>query len=160
MTITTTEKPGAPQVAINDIGTAEDFLAAIDAPPLDGRSFGFDSHAIRGSQAIRERWTLRIRAFGFWSDQASFDCAVCGERSGNRLTRNGSHSLPDLSFGAGLSTPVGPSVCQRRCFHRKVGEKLENQSHHPVAGNSEANGVGVRGLRPCGQVQNWFRANG
>ncbi|MHA7273964.1 30S ribosomal protein S1 [Arthrobacter sp. TMT4-20] len=31
MTITTTEKPGAPQVAINDIGTAEDFLAAIDA---------------------------------------------------------------------------------------------------------------------------------
>ncbi|TYC98702.1 30S ribosomal protein S1 [Arthrobacter echini] len=31
MTITTTEKQGAPQVAINDIGTAEDFLAAIDA---------------------------------------------------------------------------------------------------------------------------------
>ncbi|MCU1633837.1 MAG: ribosomal protein, partial [Micrococcaceae bacterium] len=31
MTITTTEKQGAPVVAINDIGTAEDFLAAIDA---------------------------------------------------------------------------------------------------------------------------------
>ncbi len=31
MTITTTEKQGAPQVAVNDIGTAEDFLAAIDA---------------------------------------------------------------------------------------------------------------------------------
>ena len=31
MTITTTEKSGTPQVAINDIGTAEDFLAAIDA---------------------------------------------------------------------------------------------------------------------------------
>jgi small subunit ribosomal protein S1 len=31
MTITSTEKPGAPQVAINDIGTAEDFLAAVDA---------------------------------------------------------------------------------------------------------------------------------
>ncbi|THJ67401.1 30S ribosomal protein S1 [Arthrobacter echini] len=31
MTITTTEKHGAPQVAINDIGTAEDFLAAIDS---------------------------------------------------------------------------------------------------------------------------------
>ena len=31
MTITTTEKSGTPQVAINDIGSAEDFLAAIDA---------------------------------------------------------------------------------------------------------------------------------
>src|SRR5438132_4739083 len=31
MTITSTEKPGAPVVAINDIGTAEDFLAAVDA---------------------------------------------------------------------------------------------------------------------------------
>ena len=30
MTTTTTEKPSTPQVAINDIGTAEDFLAAID----------------------------------------------------------------------------------------------------------------------------------
>src|SRR5688500_19114412 len=31
MTITSTEKPGTPVVAINDIGTAEDFLAAVDA---------------------------------------------------------------------------------------------------------------------------------
>ncbi|EMY35892.1 30S ribosomal protein S1 [Arthrobacter crystallopoietes BAB-32] len=31
MTITSTEKPGTPQVAVNDIGTPEDFLAAVDA---------------------------------------------------------------------------------------------------------------------------------
>ncbi|MDN5812839.1 MAG: S1 RNA-binding domain-containing protein, partial [Micrococcaceae bacterium] len=31
MTITSNEKTGTPQVAINDIGTAEDFLAAVDA---------------------------------------------------------------------------------------------------------------------------------
>src|SRR5512141_103181 len=31
MTITSTEKPGTPVVAINDIATAEDFLAAVDA---------------------------------------------------------------------------------------------------------------------------------
>ncbi|MDQ1623265.1 MAG: small subunit ribosomal protein, partial [Actinomycetota bacterium] len=31
MTITSTEKTGTPVVAINDIGTAEDFLAAVDA---------------------------------------------------------------------------------------------------------------------------------
>src|SRR5688572_4163024 len=31
MTISTPTKPATPQVAINDIGSAEDFLAAIDA---------------------------------------------------------------------------------------------------------------------------------
>ena len=31
MSITTPAKPATPQVAINDIGSAEDFLAAIDA---------------------------------------------------------------------------------------------------------------------------------
>ena len=31
MTISTPAKPATPQVAINDIGSAEDFLAAIDA---------------------------------------------------------------------------------------------------------------------------------
>ena len=33
MTITSTEKSGTPVVAINDIGSAEDFLAAVDAAP-------------------------------------------------------------------------------------------------------------------------------
>src|SRR6266699_3357185 len=31
MSISTPAKPGTPQVAINDIGSAEDFLAAVDA---------------------------------------------------------------------------------------------------------------------------------
>lgn len=68
---------------------------------------------------------------------------MCGERSGNRLTREGSHSLPDLSFGAGLSTPVGPSVCQRRCLSLLEGKDWKISRVTLWRGDSEANGLGV-----------------
>jgi len=37
MTITSTEQPGTPVVAINDIGTAEDFLAAVGGESVSFR---------------------------------------------------------------------------------------------------------------------------
>jgi len=76
------------------------------------------------------------------ADQASFDCAVCGKRSGNRLTGEGSYSLLDPSFGVGLSTPVRLGVCQRRILCE--GDKPENQRGTQWHGHPEADGLGVK----------------